>query len=157
MQWQPQQLQARMKGSRPPYQSLKLSWDEQFLKLFSVTAGFGRSGPREKEVQAEFKNQLLEKYGARNMDPRRNTLWCCVRDEYVDYELIKAAHIFPYKHGQDAMDAIFTRPNPEEPEPVSPLNGLLIHGGIKVLLDRGNMVIVPNVPDLASKAQVQAW
>ena len=71
---------------------------------------------------------------------------------FVDSDRLHAAHLVLYKHGPDVMDAMFGRENPDISEMFSSLNGLLIDLGIEAKLDSGDIIIVPNFPDLASKS-----
>ena len=129
-----------------------------FIKLFSMSMGVGGQGRRDTGVRSKFKAQLVEDYKAthKNKD-RTGILWCCVTGEFFDANVVTAAHLFPYRYGTDVMDAIFGREDPDASEMFSTLNGLLIYSKVEQKLDRGDIIIVPDLPDLASKSQVKEW
>ena len=128
-----------------------------FVKLFTLGSGIGTESRRDATVQSNFRAELIERYDAKHIDPDVDGIWCCVRGEYVERDHVKAAHIFPYKYGQDVMDAIFGREEPEKPGLFSALNGLLIYEHIEEKLDRGDMIIAPNIQDLASQEEIDKW
>ena len=120
-----------------------------FLKLFA-TSSFGLglnwgAGKRLPDMQSTFRAELIKQSNAQNPDPKRRGLWCPITAEYLTPESITAAHIFPYKHGQDLMDAIFGIQ--DSPELFSPKNGILISKSAEEKIDKGQIVIVPDVPN----------
>ena len=42
-------------------------------------------------------------------DPDKQVLWCPITGLYWPTQMIVAGHLFPWKSGQDTMDAIFER------------------------------------------------
>jgi HNH endonuclease len=55
----------------------------------------------------------------------------------------KAAHIFPYMHGQAAMNAIFGKM--QQDELFSARNGLIVSNEVETYFDSGKLVIVPDI------------
>ncbi|KAJ5093164.1 hypothetical protein N7456_009025 [Penicillium angulare] len=119
-----------------------------FMKFFTTSKiGLGvqttGTGKRDSRTQQEFRRRLIQEYQAQH--PRENWLWCPIIGDYLDPELIIAAHLFPWKHGQINMDAIFGKMH--ESELFSPRNGILISRRIEEVFDIGKLAIVPWLPD----------
>ena len=64
---------------------------------------------------------------------------------YRDAAQVTASHLFAYKHGQDAMDGIFSKIRPEEL--FSSRNGIIMSTEIEMHFDSGVLAIVPDLPD----------
>jgi HNH endonuclease len=111
------------------------------------------AGPRDKKVQSEFRNEIIRVYGSRH--EHKKWLWCPILGSWEAREHMTAAHIFPYMHGQDVMDAIFGKT--KGPGLFSPSNGLLISSIIETYFDAGKQVIVPDVPVGASCFDIRQW
>ena len=111
-------------------------------------------GRRDKTVQGNFRFSLIEAQNAKHPNHVKNkSLWCPVTCTWVHQELTTAAHIFPWKHGQETMTKIFG-PGSEH-EMFSAKNGILMSILAETRMDKG-LVIVPFVND-KSAAEVDAW
>ncbi|KAJ5880620.1 uncharacterized protein N7473_011673 [Penicillium subrubescens] len=119
-----------------------------FMRLFTTsklgldisTTGAGARNPQE---QSKFREALIESHQAKQ--PVTDYLWCPIMGEYLDDDAVIAGHLFPWKHGQKNMDAIFGEQ--AEPELFSPRNGLLIAQHIEKVLDIGKLAIVPYISE----------
>ncbi|RAQ50236.1 hypothetical protein AFGD_011576 [Aspergillus flavus] len=136
----------------------KRSLRAAFMNLFTTSKmGLGimttGAGKRDSEAQSEFRNQLITMGNARH--ETQDWLWCPVLGDWCSDDDIQAAHLFPYMHGQDVMDAIFGKKRP--PQLFSALNGLLLHRGIERTFDSGKLVIVPDLPDRPLAAELLDW
>ncbi|KAF8420741.1 hypothetical protein BGX38DRAFT_1137875 [Terfezia claveryi] len=99
-------------------------------------------GKRSGDLQSRFRAELIESSNAKHPDHQTPVLWYPITAGYLDSSCVTAAHIFPHKHGQDIMDAIFGAQ--ESPELFSPLNGLLISKAVEEKIDKGLILIVPD-------------
>jgi hypothetical protein len=131
-----------------------------FFKLFSTsTFGFGfkkaGAGKRVSSEQSQFRQNLIKSSNARHPNPKSSALWCPISGQYHMPELIVAGHIFAYHHGQDILDAIFGLQ--ETPELFSEHNGILMLKAAEERIDKGPMMIVPDIPNKASIAQAKDW
>ena len=81
-------------------------------------------------------------------------LWEPVLEVAIDWDLIKAAHLFPWRC-VDSMDAIFG-PGAKG-ELFSYKNGLFLHPRIEDALDKGLIAIVPNVQTDSDAEELRAW
>lgn len=63
------------------------------------------------EVPLRFKSQLMWDYGSLDC---AGPAWCPILGQYLDADEITISHLFPYRHGQYTMDAIFGKINPPE-------------------------------------------
>jgi hypothetical protein len=73
---------------------------------------------------------------------------------------MRAAHIFPYQHGQYIMNEIFAGESSEEGglnELFSPRNGMMLSSVAEERFDKFLFVIVPLVDDDNDPRQIQAW
>lgn len=103
--------------------------------------GLGQ-GPRSKNDQIAFKQDLIEKYEARPPEDSiypEKSLWCPISRMYTSNH--RAAHIFPYKAGQDNMTAIFG--NEAKGELFKATNGIIMNASIEAEFDNGYFCIVP--------------
>jgi hypothetical protein len=73
--------------------------------------------------QSSFRKKLIHAYDAKN--PELDYIWCPVLGQWVDEDMITASHIFPWKHGQATMDAIFGEKKPSDM--FSERNDLFVH------------------------------
>ena len=133
-----------------------------FIELFTTSKiGLGINsagqGKRDARQQSKFRKALIEAYDSAHPDYGRSNeyLWDPVLKKWVDRSVIQAAHLFAYRHGQVAMDAIFGPTKPSEL--FSPLNGLLLSNTIERFFDKGFFTIVPRLPDNPSVKDVMAW
>ncbi|KAB8264844.1 hypothetical protein BDV32DRAFT_144879 [Aspergillus pseudonomiae] len=129
-----------------------------FMRLFTTSKmGLGimstGAGKRDPGTQSAFRNELIAVGNAKH--ETEDYLWCPVLGEWCMDTDIQAAHLFPYMHGQDAMDAIFGRKRP--PELFSTKNGLLLFNGIERVFDAGKLVIVPDLTERPAIEELLAW
>lgn len=131
-----------------------------FIKLFTTsklgldiaTTGAGK---RSSEEQSKFRQALIDSYQARQ--PGTGYLWCPIMRAYIDSDMVVAGHLFPWKHGQVNMDAIFGEQ--AEPELFSARNGLLLAQHIEKVFDNGKMAIVPYISESTSFCldNIKSW
>lgn len=86
-----------------------------------VSTGMGR---RDTSVQPNFRKALIEASNAAH--PTNEAVWCPVLSKWVAADYSTIPHLFSYKHGQAMMDAIFGREKREDPELLSPRNGMIM-------------------------------
>lgn len=114
--------------------------------------GIKNTGMR-KRAQS-FRNELIRASHAAHPDPKEESLWCAVTNQYWAPSAIKTVHIFAYEHGQDTMTAIFGAEDP--PELFSPRNAILMISSAEERFDKGLFLIVPFVLN-DSFAEIQRW
>lgn len=66
-----------------------------------------------------------------------------------------AANLFSFRHGQDAMDAIFGKN--ATPELFSTNNVILMRTLPESIFDKGRYVIIPQVPATLSLQEIKDW
>ncbi|KKA18479.1 hypothetical protein T310_7576 [Rasamsonia emersonii CBS 393.64] len=121
----------------------KRSLRASFMKLFTTSKmGLG------------IKDTGAGNYGSQQPEDE-DLLWCPIMRKWTPSKQMKAAHLFPYMHGQDTMDAVFRAR--KSPELFSPRNGLLISSCIEEFFDSGNLVLVPDLPDRPSVTDIRGW
>lgn len=114
-------------------------------------------GQRDSEKQTEFRDNLIKACNSKNKDERADELWCPIIGLDVTPKDCHAAHIFPHATGgQLAMDEIFGRPDGKD-ELMSIENGLMMHFEAEKRLANGWMVLIPDLPETASREQLDAW
>ncbi|KAJ5874689.1 uncharacterized protein N7529_003119 [Penicillium soppii] len=130
-----------------------------YMKLFT-TSSMGLAmqknvgaGPRDSRVQQQFRDKLVEAYGARHSS--EPWLWCSILGRYIESEDVTASHLFPWRNGQDTMDAIFGQKRPAEL--FLPQNGLLIYKGLEKYFDAGKFAIVPTLAEGTLLSEVKRW
>ena len=81
--------------------------------------------------------------------------WCPITSSYHSSSAMTAAHLYPWKSGQNAMAEIFG----EEAtgELFSARNGLLLSTSAERYLDSGAIAFVPAIGDEPSSEQTEAW
>lgn len=65
--------------------------------------------------------------------------------------MVKASHIFPWKHGQATMDAIFGETR--QSDTFSEGNGLLMHTRLEEAFDKDVFVIILDLPNEPMEAR----
>ncbi|CAN9380064.1 unnamed protein product [Alternaria alternata] len=115
------------------------------------------AGKRNSSMQSNFRKGLLKDQSQGHPDSvgRRDFYWNIVSWNYEPSTRLQASHIFPYKVGQEMMTAVFG--SEAENELFSSHNGLLLPTEIENQFDSGMIAIVPDIKDLKSKTEVQAW
>ncbi len=112
-------------------------------------------GRRDTTVQGNFRKCLIEAQNAKHPNHVKNKLlWCPITCTWTHQEFTTAAHIFPWKHGQETMTKIFG-PGSEH-EMFSAKNGIVMSTLAETRMDKGLFVIVPLIND-ESAEEVNAW
>ncbi|CAG8932929.1 unnamed protein product [Penicillium salamii] len=76
-----------------------------------VVSGTG-DRKRNSRDQSSFKKRLIDKYDAETRE--LSCSWCPVLGQWIDKGMAEASLIFPWKHGQATMDAIFGEIRPSK-------------------------------------------
>ncbi len=133
-----------------------------FIRLFTTSKlGLGilstGAGKRKSRQQSKFRTELIEAYNARGDGAAGDEefLWCPVLATWVHQSCATAAHVFGYMNGQESMTAIFGPTN--KPELWSPRNGMIISSTVEEKFESGLYVIVPDLPENASPAEMALW
>ena len=114
-------------------------------------------GQRDNQDQSGFRADLKLKMDSKHPDPDKDVVWCPVTGLYWAAEMIVAGHLFPWKSGQDTMDAIFGRPGDGASELNRAENGILWSIGVEERFEAGHFVIVPDTSDQAEKNEIDHW
>lgn len=69
--------------------------------------------------------------------------------------MVKASHIFLWKHGKATIDAIFGETRPSEL--FTERNGFLMHTKLEEAFDKGVLVIIPDLPNKPSIFEMIQW
>ena len=135
-----------------------------FMQLYtSSQRGLGISpniatmGQRDNSVQENFRNNLIQAWGSAHENETKAQLWCPVMGGYVQRECARAAHIFPYANGQEAMTSIFGEIDESKPEINEIRNGLILSMWAEKRISDGDIVIIPLVSDNTSKEEISKW
>ena len=112
-------------------------------------------GERGSSEQSKFRKDLLEMSGQVHPVKKMNRVWCPVISQWLVPSSIVAAHIFPYKSGQDAMVSIFG--DEARDELFSANNGIAMFRDAEEKFDSGAIVLVPDVRDDASTEEMISW
>jgi hypothetical protein len=124
---------------------------EAFLLVLNNAANDGfRPGPRSYTMQTAFRRKLIQDHHAKESRSKGSNLWCPVLAKYMDPEGITAAHIFPYRMGEDVMVRVFGEDSANEM--FSARNGLLLHHQVEKTFDKFLIAIVP-----AGEHDPRAW
>ena len=129
-----------------------------FVDLFVRANNLGKgSAKRDNSVQSNFRQDLIEACAARHPDPKLPSLWCPVEARWIDFpSAVIAAHVFPFKHGEAKMTAIFGQAS-EGSEMNTIMNGMMMSVHAEERFDKGMLVLVPDLKDDASPTQVRQW
>ena len=129
----------------------------KYLMTSKLGLGISSTGAcrRSTDDQSKFRDELIKVSNSKHEDPKVVHLWCPMTQKWVPPQSTTAAHIFAYQHGQDCMDLIFG----EEAagELFSPNNGILMSDGAEQRLDKGYIVIIPNLAPNVSPAALSLW
>ena len=121
-------------------------------------------GERSARLQSRFKKELVKAYDAKYPHGKSHFFWCPVLADWV--ERIVAAHLFPAKAGYEVMASIFGQPvldiDPKRPEKgkgelFRAVNGILWSYAAEERFEKGQFIVVPDMSDMASEAEIQAW
>lgn len=113
------------------------------------------AGARDSSVKGNFRTELMKVTEQVDLDERKDLIWCPITSCWFKPKYIKAAHIFPWKSGQDAMTAIFGED--AIGELFSAKNGMLLSLEAEEKFDSGALALVPRVSNLANAAEIKAW
>lgn len=109
-------------------------------------------GERDKTVQSYFRKALVE--ACNPIHPQNpNEMWCPATQRWQNAKMVKAAHIFPSRHGGAIMTSIFGTKD----ELFDVKNGLLLSEDIEECFDHGYLAFVPVVEDIQSDEETMQW
>ena len=148
--------QAQKMGSKAKDFNLRRAFTELFIGAETGLGIKNSRGQRDSGPQSAFRSELILKMGATNPKDK-SELWCPVRNVYCDHEVLVAGHLFPWRCGEVAMEAIFGRPDSGHSELFKAENGILWSTRAEERFEQGLFVIVPDVPDQPTKEQLDTW
>ncbi|KAF4487829.1 hypothetical protein FAGAP_11312 [Fusarium agapanthi] len=126
-------MQVRLQSSR-----------ERFFRLFATSrVGLdlpGGAGRRSKTRQSNMVQSIIKCYCPEPLIAEHR--WDPVLRDWVHRDLVKGAHLYPWKQGA-WMDEIFG-PGTRE-ELFAPQNGLFLHTTVEDALDKGQIAIIPDI------------
>ena len=112
------------------------------------------AGRRSKIEQSSFRDQVFNAYHVIDQDDSAQAWDIVFRQPRPTSELV-AAHLFAYRHGEDALVTIFG--DAAKGDLFSPSNGLLLPLPIEEQLEKGIFTLYPNFPDHASREEREQW
>lgn len=124
------------------------------LNIQSDQTGLGQ---RDRKIQSRFRRKLIKACKPQNRDKRSQTFWCPILEVYAPEPRVRACHIFPRSAGQEDMDAIFGREDPDRREMNEIENGLMMTEDVEDMIDNGKLLIVPHISPNASTDEMNAW
>lgn len=164
MQEKSLELDSRLCSTQAEKMSIKgdkFSLRRSFVSLFvGAETGLGIKncrGQRDNQDQSGFRAELKLKMNSKHPDPDKDMVWCPITGLYWAAEMIVAGHLFPWKSGQDTMDAIFGRPGDGASELNRAENGILWSIGVEERFEAGHFVIVPDISDQAEQNEIDYW
>ena len=122
----------------------------EHLVVQSVRKHYLPSGQRPSDGQRAFRTMLITEHQSKN--PAGGGLWCPAIKRYLDSTLVVAAHIFPWKLGDELMRLIFGQDAPHEV--FSARNGLMLAKKVEQVFDKFLVAIVPKAGDDAGAFQL---
>lgn len=102
--------------------------------------------------QIRFKKALQRRTESRN---DKKEFRCPVTKAWWDARLMRAAHLVPWRTGQEVMTMIFGAK--ADGELFAATNGIFMYNIAQKLFDEGLLLIVPNLPQSATLAQFRLW
>lgn len=148
--------------SRITERSKDRSLRQAFLQMFVGAWGGlhlqNSAGPRKVSDQTHFRDELHRVMRLEDPDKSSDLKLCPVTGLY--HEDLVAAHLFPWKSGKAAMEAIFGPADPKDSSKsdlFEPANGILWSKKAEELFTAGLLTIVPDIPDTPTKKQMQDW
>ena len=143
--------------------SLRRAFTNFFMGATTGLGLYNPRGDRPDVLQTQFRNELKELMGTRNTESSRHW-WCPIQSRWT--EAIVAGHLFPSMSGPEAMTAIFgeTKMLKDKSDPTKgtselyrAVNGILWSQAAETRFSLGYFVVVPDLDDNATPAEVQAW
>ena len=146
-----------------------------FAQMFIGSARFGMDLPnsmeRQKGLQAQFREEMIEVMGRAPSNPIfSENYWCPILGDYVEGVVMRAGHLFPAGATQTTMDAIF---GPQEQymwrdqqktsqpgvrgELFRACNGIFWSRMAEDRFGKGYFLLVPDLDPNCSKAEARAW
>ena len=132
---------------------------QALIQLFTTSKmglpiGTAISGKRKRSDQDKFHDALIVLANKRHPDPllAKEFFWCPITSLY--WSSMKAANIFPYASGATLMQELFQT---DESEMFSVHNGMMMSAVAEERLDRGCIVLVPDVSDQTDVEQMKNW
>ena len=119
--------------------------------------GIAGQGPRDTSAQSNFRKKLEIACNSKHPSDEHDLHWCPIKSAWVSAYAIRAAHVFPNSAGQIAMDQMFGRDGDNREELFEPENGMMMCVDAEKRIENGWMVLVPDVPDDATTAQLNTW
>ena len=113
------------------------------------------AGRRSSDRQTLFRKKVFNAYHAVPGSVNIELAWDVISGAVVRKDSLTASHFFAYRHGQDALIAIFGEDAKDDLW--SEKNGLLLPVGIEDQLESGIFTIYPDFPDDATYEQRMAW
>lgn len=120
-------------------------------------------GKRSANLSKQFKQELQEQMGVENEEVP-GWWWCPVRREFC--EAMKVGHLFPSRSGHQSMitifgpaelDRVIDKPKSGKSELFRAVNGIWWSVGAEDRFTRGMFVIVPDLREDATTAEIHAW
>jgi hypothetical protein len=135
----------------------KMLEDGFWMKIFtSNPRGFdikqASEGPRDPNIQHNFRESLLDIYNARHPDPLYDIVfWCPIERRYLEW--VVAGHIFARAHGQKAMSVIFGDEAENELHSVN--NGIIWSQSVEHRFEKGCLALVPLAKNSSTEAMLE--
>lgn len=130
-----------------------------FVELFtSSPQGLGiklaAAGRRSTKLQSALRDDCEKKYKPR---PAIGSplVFCSMTGQYWHQDMVHAAHIFPHKHTQKLMIAIFGEESKGELWKAE--DAILMTNTAEQHFDNGRFVIVPDIRDNATTDEIASW
>ena len=123
--------------------------------MFGLDISKLSAGLRNSSVRGNFRTELTKVTEQVRSNEQEDAIWCPILSCWFNPENVKAAHIFPWKSGQDAMTAIFGEDATDEL--FSAKNGMLLSSRAEEKFDNGGIALVSRASNLANAAEIKAW
>ena len=143
----------------------KFNFRRSYLQLsIGAESGLGiknSKGQQDDSRQSAFRSELILKMGSEHPEsvPRSviEALWCPIHREYWPKSAVTAGHLFPWRCGEETMEAIFGRSDSGHSELFKAENGILWSREAEERFAAGHFVIVPDIPDRPTEQQLETW
>ena len=101
----------RISTDKPSSSPYNIHVRRMFVNLFTFLprglGGASAGGRRDCQDQCKLRAALISVSNARHPDPRSQWLWCPISKAFREPDIMRAAHIFPYRSTQYFMNEIF--------------------------------------------------